>query len=259
VKIKLLPSTFDANGVATLDQRLSCFVIDDRVAIDAGSIALALSESERETVRDIIVTHPHMDHIATLPIYIDDLFASLREPVRIYATEEVIRLLKRDIFNGTVYPPFHDFNNHHCRVMEFVPVGIGEEFRVAHLRVTAVAVRHIVPTVGLIISDETNTLAFSSDTAATEDFWRLANSVPRVDALLIEASFPNHHAQLAEISGHLTPDTLGRELKKLTHADLEILVVHLKPTYRDQLIKELDELGLPRLSAMVPGHEYSWK
>ena len=74
MRIKLLPSTFDAQGVATLEQRLTCFVIDDCVAIDAGSIAIALNSEQRSRVRDIIVTHPHMDHVASLPIFIDDLY-----------------------------------------------------------------------------------------------------------------------------------------------------------------------------------------
>jgi ribonuclease BN (tRNA processing enzyme) len=258
VKIKLLPSTFDARGVASLEQRLSCFLIDDLVAIDAGSIALALTDTEREAVRDIIVTHPHMDHIATLPIFIDDLFGKLREAVRVHATKEVIRLLERDVFNGTVYPPFHEFNNGHTRVLEFVPFKVGEQFRVGHLDIVAVPVQHIVPTVGLVISDGVTTLAFSSDTAATDDFWQLANATTKVDALLIEASFPNAYAKLAEVSGHLTPGALGCELKKLKHQNVEVLVVHLKPSFRQQLIEELDALGVPRLSAMEAGREYSW-
>ncbi len=258
MKIKLLPSTIDAEGRATPEQRLSCFVIDDRVAVDAGSIAISLSDAQRETVRDVIVTHPHMDHIATLPIYVDDLFASLTEPVRVHATEEVCGMLERDIFNGTVYPPFHKFRNERTPVMEFVPFAAGREFRVAHLTVEAVPVCHIVPTVGLLLSDGRSTIAFGSDTSATEEFWHLVNRAPRVDALLIEASFPNSLSRLAEVSGHLTPDSLAAELRKLSHEDLEILAVHLKPSYRARLIEELSSLGLPRLSAMEPGREYFW-
>ena len=46
MKIQLLPSTFDESGRATLEQRLTCFLIDDRVAVDAGSIALALNDAQ---------------------------------------------------------------------------------------------------------------------------------------------------------------------------------------------------------------------
>src|SRR6185437_15714947 len=182
---------FDDQGHATLEQRLTCFLIDERVAVDAGSIALALTAEQRENVRDIIVTHPHMDHIASLPIFIDDLFPALKSPIRIYATPEVIELLERDIFNWNVYPRFSELKNNYGPVMEYVPIPAGEEFKVAHLTVTAVPVNHIVPTVGLLVSDGKRTVAFSSDTSETEEFWNLINRVPKLEALLIEASFPN--------------------------------------------------------------------
>jgi ribonuclease BN (tRNA processing enzyme) len=258
VRIKLLPSTIDPEGRTSPEQRLSCFVVDGRVCIDAGSIAIGLDEGERAAVRDVIVTHPHMDHVATLPIFVDDLFGFLEEPVRVHATEEVCALLERDVFNGTVYPPFQKFDNGRTRVMQFVPFEAGEEFAVAHLRVKAVPVTHIVPTVGLVIDDGARTLAFSSDTSATEEFWRVVNREPRLDALLIEASFPNSLRKLADVSGHLTPEGVAEELRKLSHDRMEILAMHLKPSFRRQLVAELEALGFPRLSAMEPGREYEW-
>jgi ribonuclease BN (tRNA processing enzyme) len=241
-----------------LEQRLTCFLIDDRVTVDAGSIAIALTDEQRSGVRDIIVTHPHMDHIASLPIFVDDLFAQLVEPVRIYATEEVIGLLERDVFNGNVYPRFSELENSNGPVMQYVPIRLGVEFPVAHLRVTAVAVNHIVPTIGLLATDGRTTVAFSSDTAETEDFWTLTNSVPRLDALLIEASFPNSMHKLATVSKHLTPSTLHSELQKLKHKGMDILAVHLKAAYREILIKELAALGVSKLRAMDPGEIYEW-
>jgi ribonuclease BN (tRNA processing enzyme) len=258
VKIQLLPSTFNEDGCATLEQRLTCFLIDDRVTIDAGSIALATTDEQRRTVRDIIITHPHMDHIASLPIFIDDLFATLEEPIRVHATEEVINALERDVFNWTVYPRFSELSNEFGRVMEYRPFRVGEEFRAAHLRVTAVNVNHIVPTVGMMVTDGKTNIAFSSDTAETEEFWKLVNRTPRVDALLIEASFPNSMAKLAEVSRHFTPESLSRELRKLDHNGLDILTVHLKPAYRETMVKELLALGIPKLQIMEPGRIYEW-
>lgn len=259
MKIQLLPSTFDTEGRAAPEQRLTCYLLDDRVAVDAGSIALALNDSQRGSVRDVVVTHPHMDHVATLPIFIDDLFATLEEPVRVHATEEVIRLLERDIFNWTLYPRFSELrNDKDTRVLEYVPFRAGEEFTVAHLRMRAVAVNHIVPTVGLVVSDGESVVAFSSDTSATEEFWRVVNALPRVDALLVESSFPNSMSRLAEASGHLTPEGLGRELGKLSRDGFDILAVHLKPAYRHTLLGELAALGRTDLTVMEPGREYNW-
>ena len=258
MRIQLLNSTFDGRGHATLEQRLTCYLIDDCVAVDAGSIAIALSTEQRGKVRDVIVTHPHMDHIASLPIFIDDLYPTLEEPVRVYATVEVIALLERDVFNWNVYPRFSELKNDFGPVMEYVPIPEGKEFRLAHLTVTALPVNHIVPTVGLIVSDGKSTVAFSSDTAETEEFWEAVNKIPRIDALLIEASFPNSMAQLAEVSRHLTPASLNLELNKLHHNGLDILAVHLKPAYRNLIVEELDALKLPNLDVMEPGKTYSW-
>ena len=258
MRIELLPSTFDDQGVATLEQRLTCFLIDDCVAVDAGSIAIALRNEQRDKVRDIIVTHPHMDHIASLPIFIDDLYPTLQQPMRIHATSEVIDLLERDVFNWNVYPRFSDLKNDYGPVMEYVPIPIGEQFSVAHLKVVAVPVNHIVPTVGLVVSDGQASVAFSSDTAETEEFWKLVNQVPHLDALLIETSFPNRMAKLPEVSRHFTPASLHEELKKLNHNGMDIMAVHLKPSYRTEIIQQLEDLRIPNLKVMEPGKVYNW-
>lgn len=244
--------------MATLEQRLTCFLIDDCVAVDAGSIAIALTNEQRPKVKDIIVTHPHLDHIASLPIFIDDLYPTLKEPVRVHATPEVIALLERDVFNWNVYPRFSDLKNDYGPVMQYVPVPLGTPFKVAHLSVIAVEVNHIVPTVGLVVSDGKKSVAFSSDTAETEEFWKIVNEMKGLDALLIEASFPDRMAKLAEVSRHFTPASLHEELKKLNHNGMDIMAVHLKPTYREEIIAELKALNIPNLSVMEPGKIYSW-
>lgn len=258
MKIQLLPSSFDADGRAASEQRLTSFLIDDRVSVDAGSLAFGLSDEQRRTVRDVLITHTHIDHVAGLPLFIDDLFGLLDRPVRVHATPEVIHLLERDLFNWTICPRFSELHNGRTRVVEYVPFAIGEEFDFGHLRVVAVPVNHNVPTVGLIVSDRRTTVAFSSDTAETDEFWRLVNSVARLDALMIEASFPDAMREVAAASKHLTPATLERELDKLTHADVPVLAVHLKAPYREAIVRELAALDIQNLSVMEPGRVYEW-
>jgi ribonuclease BN (tRNA processing enzyme) len=259
VKIKLLPSTFDADGRATQEQRLTCLLVDDCVAIDAGSIALGISEAQRSAIRDIIITHSHIDHTATLPIFVDDLFALLDDPICVHTTEEIKHRLESDVFNWQSYPRFSELSNGRTHVMQYRTFRLGEEFQVRHLRATAIPVNHTVPTIGLIITDGKSTIAVTSDTTTTEEFWRAANKHARIDALIIECSFPNEMEDLALKSGHLTPSMVKRELEKLKHKEAEMLVVHLKASYRSQLLEELAALQLPRLSAMEAGREYDIK
>ncbi len=65
-------------------------------------------------------------------------------------------------------------------------------------------------------------------------------------------------AQLAEVSRHFTPASLGEELKKLNHNGLDIMAVHIKPTYRDEIIEQLNALRIPNLRVMEPGKTYNW-
>jgi hypothetical protein len=61
MKLQLLPSTFDEQGVVSPRQHLSCFIIDDCVAIDAGSLAMSTTAEQKNKIRDIILTHAHLD------------------------------------------------------------------------------------------------------------------------------------------------------------------------------------------------------
>ena len=84
------------------------------------------------------------------------------------------------------------------------------------------------------------------------------NEMKDLDALLIEASFPDRMAKLAHVSRHFTPASLGQELKKLTHDGMDIMAVHLKPSYRDEIIQQLNALNIPELTVMDPGKVYEW-
>ena len=132
MKVQLLPSTFDGAG-ASSRQHLTCFVVDDAVAIDAGSLAMAASPLQQRQLRNIVLTHAHLDHIAGLPLFIDDLFSTLEEPITVHATRSVIETLERDIFNWSVYPRFSELSNSNGPVLKYEAFGEAEEFTVKHL------------------------------------------------------------------------------------------------------------------------------
>jgi len=258
VKLQLLPSTFTKAGAASARQHLTCYVVDDSVAFDAGSLGMAATDEHRERIRDVVLSHAHLDHTAGLPLFIDDLFATLEKPVTIHATAEVIEVLERDIFNWDVYPRFSELSNDFGAVVRYQDFKPGQDFEVAHLRVTPLNVNHKVPTCGFLISDGGNTIALSGDTAEMNGFWEATNSVEGLSALLIECAFPNDLNHLAGISHHLNPSRLGAELKKFEHDDCPIYVINLKPRYRETVVAELATLGIDRLHLLEVGRVYSF-
>ncbi len=259
MKLQLLPSTFDENGCASARQHLACFVVDDCVAIDAGSLAMAASSAQKEQIRDVILTHAHLDHIAGLPLFIDDLFASLIEPVRVFATAEVIEVIERDIFNWSVYPSFSELTNKNGAVLEYHPFKTGAEFCVKHLRVKAVEVNHKVPTSGFLVADDKATFALTGDTAEMDGFWEIINAEKNLAALLVECSFPNELEELAHVSHHLTPKTLQKELKKFNQKNCPIYIVNIKPMYFDEVVRQIGELNIENLEIFKVGQVYELK
>lgn len=257
MKFQLLPSTFNHDGSASVRQHLACFVIDDKVAIDAGSLAMAATDAQRDQIRDVVLTHAHLDHIAGLPLYVDDLFSSTREPVRIYATREVVDVLERDIFNWSVYPKFSELANGHGPVMEYRDIEPGVEFGAGHLTLKAIPVNHKVPSFGFVISDGASTIALTGDTAETSDFWDTINKIAGLKAVLIECAFPNEFEELARTSHHLTPSRLADELRKCK-IEVPVFVINIKPVYREQVLEQLGKIGRPGLQVLEPGRVYDW-
>ncbi len=233
-------------------------MIDDAVTVDAGSLAMAASDLQRQQVRDVVLSHAHLDHIAGLPLFVDDLFSTLTEPVTVHCTQSVMETLERDIFNWSIYPRFSELANSQGPVFAYRAFRPDEEFVVRHLTFQPVEVNHKVPCVGFVISDGHASIALSGDTAEMDGFWKLVNATPNVSAILLECAFPDELDELAQISHHLTPKRLREELAKCSLKDCPVYIVNLKPMYRETIVKQIADIGRDNLQALEVGRVYEW-
>jgi cAMP phosphodiesterase len=248
--------------MAGRDSQLQCltsFLINDHIAIDGGSIGFALPPEEMARVRHIIVTHTHSDHCASLPIFIAESFVSLDGPVTIYGTEEVVAALREHMFNDKMWPNFEKIPllNGKDKTIRFQLIEPLEMVSVGGLNVTPVPVNHIVPTVGLVIQDNGAAVTFTSDTYVTDKIWEVAGRAKDLRAVFVDISFPNELGKLAADSKHLTPELLVSELEKLNR-DVEVYAVHIKPTNRGEVIRQLGLLDNPRISVGEINRVYEW-
>lgn len=256
MKVQLLPSTIDENGRASARQHLLTMVIDDKVAIDAGCLALSCTDAQRRQVRDIVLTHTHLDHIAGLPLFIDDLFATLTSPITIYATSEMIEALERDVFNWSIYPRFSELKNAHGNVVQYREFQAGGRFDVAHLSMRSISVNHKVTATGYLVSDGRVSFAVTGDTAETDLFWTECDRVEDLRAVFVECAFPDELAPLAAASYHLTPTKLRHELGKLSRRNFPVYVINIKPMYREAVIRQIREARLPSVEILEIGRVY---
>lgn len=237
---------------------MTSLLLNDTVALDAGFVSGALTLKEQVKVKDIFISHSHLDHTCTLPFLIDNNFSAPGFSLRIYSIPEVIASMKNHLFNNHTWPDFTCLPNDLTPVLKLVEINVEEPVVINGLTVRAVHVSHNVPTAGYIVEDRKSAIAFSSDTGPTERFWELVNAQKRLKAVITEASFPNEMEGLARVSGHLTPALLDEELDKLTR-DVPVYVYGPKPKHVDTIRKQVKQLRhKKRLKLLVQGKTYKF-
>ncbi len=234
---------------------MTSFLVNDSVCLDAGWVSGALSLREQERVKDVVISHSHLDHTCSLPFLIDNNFSAPGFTLRIYAIPEVIASMKNHLFNNHTWPDFTCLPNDLTPVLKLVEVPIEEPFRVNGLSIRAVRVSHIVPTTGFVVEDKAGTIAYSSDTAPTDRFWEVVNQARNLKAVITETSFPNELQDLANMSGHLTPQTLEMELRKLKR-DVPVYLYGSKPRHLARIRAQVRSLKRRKLGFLTQGKTY---
>lgn len=224
--------------------RMTSFLINAELALDAGSITQALPLDAQRRIRQIVLTHSHLDHTASIPFLVENTFGAQREALEILVTPQVLHTVKMHLFNNDTWPDFTRIPNDMLPALRLIQVEPRTTFTASGLRLTSVPVRHTVPTHGYLVEDEGGAVLFTSDTGPTQEVWDLANRTPKLKAVIVEVSFPSRMQAVADVSLHLTPTTLAAELAKLKR-DVAVHLYHLKPAYVDELRQELAATRFP--------------
>lgn len=253
MKVELLPSSIPASDA----QFLVSFLVDDEVAIDAGAVGLLADLRRQERVRHVFITHEHVDHIASLPILLENVYAPGPDCVELLATADVLDFIHRDVFNGRVWPDFFALSTGEDRFVRGTPLAPRAPVVRAGKAFTPVPVAHGCDTFGLVVDDGRVAVAFPSDTGPTEEFWEVAAASGRLRAVFLEASFPAAHADLARLTGHHSTASFAAEVRKLP-ADVCVIVVHRKARFAAEIAREITALGLPNVELVRPGFTYDF-
>ena len=231
------------HGGETPKHRTSSFLVGDTLAVDAGAITSGISLREQEQIRAVLVSHPHMDHIRDLATLADNRCQQGGTTLEIVGIPETIQALKDHFFNDLIWPDFTKIDAKDGPTVRFVEVQPGKASEVDGYEVTPVLVNHTVDTSAFIIRHSGKSIVYGGDTGPTDELWRHVNALDDLQAMMVEVSFPNDEARLADDSKHLTPETLDAELQKLTHSEeLPILLYHIKPTFEARVHRELAEI-----------------
>jgi ribonuclease BN (tRNA processing enzyme) len=246
MKLKIVGSAVDPRFPQ--QQFAASYIFNGTVAIDAGTIGFISSVDEQRQIQHVFLSHAHLDHISSLPIFLDNVYSHGPGCVSIYGNVEALQTLRTDIFNERVWPDLIRLSPVESPFMTLLPIAAGETVEVDGLRVTAVALEHVVPVLGYVVEDDRASVAIFSDTTTSPMIWNTLNRWPRpLDVLFLECAFPNRMRWLADKARHLTPAQFGECYARL-QPQPPVVAVHIKPAFREEIVAELAALNIPRLS-----------
>ncbi len=254
MKVRLL-----ASSVQDPSRRLyvTTFLINQTVAIDAGCLGFYGTPQEQEAIRYVFLTHSHADHTSSLPIFAENAWTPAGNPLRVFGTPTTLDAVQRHIFNDVMWPDFVALSNTMPPYLRLHPLHTELPIEAGGLKITPIEVNHLVPTVGYVLSDGKSAVIIAGDTGPTTRLWEVAHQTAGLRAIFLEACFPNSMNEFAEKTHHLTPEMFGREVAKMP-SHIKVVAVHIKVRYREQVIQELRDLGLPTLEIGEGEKEYDF-
>jgi cAMP phosphodiesterase len=252
MKVEFLPSTV---GTPATKQFCISAVVNDTIAIDAGSIGLLWPVERQMQIRHIFLSHSHLDHIASLPLFLDNIYRLGPDCPSIYAGEATFKCLREDVFNDRLWPDFIRLSDEESPFLQLQTLRPEVPVELPGLTVTPVPLTHIVPTMGFILQDANSTVAVVSDTSPTQRIWEVLAATQNLRAVILDCSFPNSHRWLAEKSGHLCPELFTMEIQRLPES-VKVIAYHLKPCFFGEIEHELKAIRRDNLEIGVTGREY---
>jgi 3',5'-cyclic-nucleotide phosphodiesterase len=227
------------HGGETPKHRTCAFVIDDVLAIDAGSLTSGLDVREQARLEACLVSHAHLDHVRDLATIADTRCQLGCPPLTIAGTRGTLRALRQHFFNNLLWPDFAMIPSPDQPTIRYLELEPEQPAAIAGHTVRAILVTHTIEAAAFLVEGRDGSIAYSGDTGPTERLWEVLNAQQSLRALLMEVSFPNREQGLATLSGHHTPRTLSAELREYrAPQDLPTLLYHIKPVFQAEVERE---------------------
>ena len=227
--------------------RLVSFLIDDVLAVDAGSLASELSFPEQEKIRAILLSHGHYDHIRGVPAF---AFNNSHHATKVFATQQTLEILCSHLIDGVIYPKFSESTSFLGKpALELRTLEPLKAEDIEGYRVLAIPVNHGVDAVGFeITSKDGKKIFYTGDTGpGLLSLWEHVS--PHL--LIADVTFPNRFENVAKDARHLCPALLKRELIEFRRVKgylPRVILIHLSPKFEEEIRGEAQgmatELGV---------------
>ena len=227
------------SGSRVPGQLTSCLLLDGQVLIDAGGVTAKLSVDEQAAIDHVLISHAHLDHVYDLAFLADNVMAERTSPLKIWAPQQVLGVLRENLFNDQLWPDLTRLELHGFPVVELCALSDQGATRVGDYDITWARTNHTVFAAGYLVASDSTAILYTGDTSTTDELWTLTVGKEKLAAVFVETSFPDRLEELAVKTGHLSPALLEKELAKLDKPEVPVKIFHMKPQYLDEISAEL--------------------
>ena len=135
-------------GGESMNCRMTCLLINDTIALDAGSLSQALPIERQRKIRAIVLTHSHMDHTSSLPFFVENVYGRTDDAVDVHASPATTYAIRKNLFNNATWPDFTRLPNNLLPSVRFLELEEEVPMELDGVRFTPFMVDHLVPTYG---------------------------------------------------------------------------------------------------------------
>ncbi len=229
-----------AHNLESLNTRHTCFLVDGVMAIDAGSLASALTAEEQAGVGAVLLTHRHFDHVRDLPT----LALSTMETsgsIAVYGLPETIGEVAPRLVDGVLYPDFTKRMTDEGPKLRFNMVTPDDEFEYGPYKVRSHSVPHSAPCVGYVVTGPSGrSFAYCGDCGG--GLLPFFQDPAALSTLFVEVTYGEGMVERARSSNHLTPGLLAAEIAEAKENGASIpriMVVHRDAKYEHDIEEEI--------------------
>ncbi|NRT56831.1 MBL fold metallo-hydrolase [Sphaerotilus uruguayifluvii] len=250
------------SGSIALDNRTTCFQLDEHVLVDAGTGVGDLTLDEMAGIDHIVLSHSHLDHVLGIPLLADSVMQHRLarpdfRPIQVHGLPETLDALQRHLFNNVIWPDFTRLPTRQRPILELVPFAIGDRLELAGLTIEVLPAHHTVPACGFAVDTPSGWWVYTGDTGPNPALWERLRGRP-IAQLVIETAFSDEERALAEVSRHLSPSMLAEELSRLDlDCDTSVAITHVKPGEMAAVTGQLATLDIRMpVFALTRGERY---
>jgi len=229
-----------AHNLESVETKLVSILVDDVLALDAGSLTSSLPFAAQQRIKAILITHHHFDHVRDiLPL---GLATGYLGTTKLYCTATAAEILGSHLLDGTLYPDLTRWPSPQSPAFRFHILETHTPQTIEGYSVVALPVHHAVAAVGYQVAQGGRSFFYTGDTGSG-----LASCWPHTSPqlLITEVTGPDRLEEVLR-AGHLTPQALRQELvefQKLKGYLPAVVLVHFNSQLESEIKEEVERVS----------------